>query len=83
MNLLKTPLIRQIAVRWNCPWHRNSFRPCYFPFKLQEKLNTKTVEARTNTRGGRLMLMRRVLREQPFMGYITEPTKTTKPSYPI
>ncbi|KAF8365923.1 hypothetical protein PRIPAC_83752 [Pristionchus pacificus] len=59
------------AVRFNCPWHRNSFRPCIFPFKMHEKLKNDTVDARTKTAGGRLMLMRRVLREQKFLGYIT------------
>ncbi|KAE9418673.1 hypothetical protein Angca_001335, partial [Angiostrongylus cantonensis] len=71
------------SVRWNCPWHRNSFRPCFFPFKLKEKLNTETIEARMKTRGGRLMLMRRVLREQPFLGYVTKVLKPTKVSFPL
>ncbi|KAJ1346289.1 hypothetical protein KIN20_001049 [Parelaphostrongylus tenuis] len=82
-QLLRTTLPSQISVRWNCPWHRNSFRPCFFPFKLQEKLNTETIEARLKTRGGRLMLMRRVLREQPFLGYVTKPSKPTKVSFPL
>ncbi|CAI2321222.1 unnamed protein product [Caenorhabditis sp. 36 PRJEB53466] len=71
------------SIRWNCPWHRNSFRPCYFPYKLQEKLNVDTVEKRTETRGGRLMLMRRILREQKFLGYITKPADSKKISYPL
>ncbi|CAI5438679.1 unnamed protein product [Caenorhabditis angaria] len=71
------------AIRWNCPWHRNSFRPCYFPYKLQEKLNTATVEKRTQTKGGQLMLMRRILREQPFLGYNTRPSDSKKISYPL
>ncbi|KAF1769332.1 hypothetical protein GCK72_001149 [Caenorhabditis remanei] len=71
------------SIRWNCPWHRNSFRPCYFPYKMQEKLNVDTVEKRTETRGGRLMLMRRILREQKFLGYVTKPTDSTKISYPL
>ena len=32
------------ALRWNCPWHRTSFRPCRFPFKMDEKLKTATVQ---------------------------------------
>ncbi|MFH4976899.1 hypothetical protein AB6A40_003608 [Gnathostoma spinigerum] len=64
-----------LSFRSNCPWHRSNFRPCYFPFKLLEKLNTDTVEARMKTRGGRLMLMRRVLREQPFIAW----NQKTKP----
>uniref|UniRef100_A0A914VBZ0 Uncharacterized protein n=1 Tax=Plectus sambesii TaxID=2011161 RepID=A0A914VBZ0_9BILA len=51
------------AVRWNCPWFRNNFRPSFFPFKLEDKLKRQSVEARTKTRGGRLLLMRKVLRE--------------------
>ncbi|KAK6729300.1 hypothetical protein RB195_006383 [Necator americanus] len=82
-QLLQSTLPSRISLRWNCPWHRNNFRPCFFPFKLQEKLNKDTVEARTKTRGGRLMLMRRVLREQPFLGYVTRPAKPTKLSFPL
>ncbi|KAL6731127.1 hypothetical protein Aduo_002030 [Ancylostoma duodenale] len=82
-QLLRTSLPSRMSLRWNCPWHRNNFRPCFFPFKLQEKLNKDTIEARTKTRGGRLMLMRRVLREQPFIGYVTQPPKPTKLSFPL
>ncbi|VDL78553.1 unnamed protein product [Nippostrongylus brasiliensis] len=82
-QLLRSAVPQQLSVRWNCPWHRNSFRPCFFPFKLREKLNVDTIEARTKTRGGRLMLMRRVLREQPFLGYVTRPPKPTKISFPL
>ncbi|KHJ92406.1 hypothetical protein OESDEN_07707 [Oesophagostomum dentatum] len=82
-QLLRASLPCRLSLRWNCPWHRNNFRPCFFPFKMAEKLNKDTIEARTKTRGGRLMLMRRVLREQPFLGYITRPQKSTKISFPL
>ncbi|CAS00942.1 Protein CBG25187 [Caenorhabditis briggsae] len=78
---LNAPLIQ--SIRHNCPWHRNSFRPCFFPYKMQEKLNVDTVEKRTETRGGRLMLMRRILREQKFLGYVTKPADSKKISYPL
>ncbi|CAJ0930387.1 unnamed protein product, partial [Mesorhabditis belari] len=82
-RLLEPQTLTCLSLRWNCPWHRSNFRPCYFPFKLQEKLNTQTIETRTKTRGGRLMLMRRVLREQPFLGYVTKPPQPEKVEYPI
>ncbi|PAV85664.1 hypothetical protein WR25_08270 [Diploscapter pachys] len=81
--LLKASRLVLSSVRWNCPWHRNNFRPCYFPFKMYEKLNTATVDARLKTRGGRLMLMRRTLREQVFLGYTTKPPKPDKLAYPL
>uniref|UniRef100_A0A0N5CHF8 Uncharacterized protein n=1 Tax=Strongyloides papillosus TaxID=174720 RepID=A0A0N5CHF8_STREA len=57
------------SVRHNCPWHRSNFRPFYFPFHMNQKLKTGSFEARQKTYGGRLMIMRRVLREQPFLGW--------------
>ncbi|KHN77306.1 hypothetical protein Tcan_07359 [Toxocara canis] len=58
-----------LAVRYNCPWHRNNFRPCYFPFKMKLKLKKQTVDARLKTRGGRLILMRRLLKEDHFLAW--------------
>ncbi|CAJ0579661.1 unnamed protein product, partial [Mesorhabditis spiculigera] len=82
-RLVSPQVLNSFSVRWNCPWHRSNFRPCYFPFKIKDKVNTETVEARTKTRGGRLMLMRRVLREQPFLGYITAPKPSDKVEFPL
>uniref|UniRef100_A0A914V567 Secreted protein n=1 Tax=Plectus sambesii TaxID=2011161 RepID=A0A914V567_9BILA len=66
------------AVRWNCPWFRNNFRPSFFPFKLEDKLKRQSVEARTKTRGGRLLLMRKVLRESLYLGWGHRPTPREK-----
>ncbi|KAK0425759.1 hypothetical protein QR680_009367 [Steinernema hermaphroditum] len=72
------------SVRYNCPWHRSNFRAYYFPFHMKNKLKTGTVEARQQSRGGRLMLMRRVLREQPFLGWNHDAKNQTKKlSYPL
>uniref|UniRef100_A0A0N5A553 Uncharacterized protein n=1 Tax=Parastrongyloides trichosuri TaxID=131310 RepID=A0A0N5A553_PARTI len=57
------------SVRHNCPWHRSNFRKYYFPFHMRAKLKSGSFEGRQQTPGGRLMLMRRVLREQPFLGW--------------
>uniref|UniRef100_A0A0M3HTG5 Secreted protein n=1 Tax=Ascaris lumbricoides TaxID=6252 RepID=A0A0M3HTG5_ASCLU len=93
-----------LAVRYNCPWHRNNFRPCYFPFKMNLKLKKRmlfashpfffesrilvhlleTVDARMKTRGGRLILMRRILREHHFLAWNHRGTPAEQRlSYPL
>lgn len=67
--LQPSAFLRQTSVRFNCPWHRNNWRPHIFPFRMHERLRQGTVEERMKTRGGRLMMMKRVLREQPFIGW--------------
>ncbi|CEF65752.1 Hypothetical protein SRAE_2000042800 [Strongyloides ratti] len=57
------------SVRHNCPWHRSNFTQSYFPFHMKPKLRWGSFEARQKTYGGRLMTMRRVLREQTFLGW--------------
>uniref|UniRef100_A0A7E4ZUK2 39S ribosomal protein L51, mitochondrial n=1 Tax=Panagrellus redivivus TaxID=6233 RepID=A0A7E4ZUK2_PANRE len=72
------------AVRYNCPWHRNNYRPAYFPFNLKDKLRFRTVDSYKSRPGGKELLMRRLLREQEFLGwqYDHQP-KTKKLSYPL
>ncbi|KAH7722365.1 Protein C53H9.3 [Aphelenchoides avenae] len=55
----------EMAVRHNCPWHRSNWREFYFPFNARKELND--TERILNTPGGRLQLMRRVLREEHFL----------------
>uniref|UniRef100_A0AC35TPE3 Uncharacterized protein n=1 Tax=Rhabditophanes sp. KR3021 TaxID=114890 RepID=A0AC35TPE3_9BILA len=64
------------SVRHNCPWHRSNFRPYYFPFHMRAKLTSGSFETRQKGEGGRLMTMRRVLREQHFLGW----NHNTKPA---
>lgn len=73
-----------LSVRYNCPWHRSNWRPCYFPFKLNDKLRFRTVDALSKRQGGRELIMRRILREEHFLGwqYQTQP-KQKKLSYPL
>ncbi len=72
------------AVRHNCPWHRSNFQQSYFPFYARVKLKKGSAEARLTTRGGRLLLMRRVLREQPFLAWNNEHRESQRPlSYPL
>uniref|UniRef100_A0AC34RKI7 Uncharacterized protein n=1 Tax=Panagrolaimus sp. JU765 TaxID=591449 RepID=A0AC34RKI7_9BILA len=88
MTILNTAFkpfgIFQLSVRNNCPWHRSNFRPAYFPFNLKDKLRFRTVDAYASKPGGKELLMRRILREQPFLGwqYKTKP-KQTKLSFPM
>ncbi|CAD5207369.1 unnamed protein product [Bursaphelenchus okinawaensis] len=72
------------ALRWNCPWHRNNWRPHIFPFRMKERLERGSLEARLSTPGGRSMVMRRVLREQPFLGWNHDNyPKKQRLSYPL
>ncbi|KAI6198115.1 Mitochondrial coenzyme A transporter SLC25A42 [Aphelenchoides besseyi] len=84
-NLLKpTVFLRQTSLRFNCPWHRNNWRPHIFPFRMRERLGKGSIEGRMSTRGGRQMMMRRVLREQVFIGWnhdVRTPEKRL--SYPL
>lgn len=43
----------------------------------------ETAEARSKTRGGRLMLMGRILREKHFLAWITKPTPNERVSNPL
>ncbi|VDK54670.1 unnamed protein product [Anisakis simplex] len=73
-----------LALRYNCPWHRSNFRPCYFPFKLKLKLKKQTVNERLKTRGGRLILMRRILKEDHFLAWNHRgDTPEKRLSYPL
>ncbi|VDK79122.1 unnamed protein product [Onchocerca ochengi] len=58
-----------MSVRNNCPWHRSNWRPVYFPFHVKHKLKHNTPEALMKSRNGRCLLMRRILREKPFLGW--------------
>ncbi|CAD5211011.1 unnamed protein product [Bursaphelenchus xylophilus] len=72
------------AVRWNCPWHRSNWKPHIFPFRMKERLEKGSLEARLSTPGGREIVMRRILREQPFLGWNHDNRpKKHRLSYPL
>ncbi|VDN56505.1 unnamed protein product [Dracunculus medinensis] len=75
--------IFSLSVRYNCPWHRKNFTPSFFPFMMKRKVERQTAEARSKTRGGRLMLMGRILREKHFLAWITKPTPNERVSNPL
>lgn len=73
-----------MSSRNNCPWHRNNYRPNYFPFYLKKKLGPTSLQGRIQTPGGRIIVMRRVLMENHFLGWnhdTKEPEKRL--SYPL
>ncbi|KAE9415674.1 hypothetical protein Angca_000467, partial [Angiostrongylus cantonensis] len=69
------------SVRLNCPCHPNSFRLCFFPFKLKEKLTKRTIKAGVKTTGVRLVLTRYMLGRTIVLGQATKPLKSTKNSF--
>ncbi|KAI3420279.1 hypothetical protein GPALN_003593 [Globodera pallida] len=64
----KTASVAVLQVRCNCPWHRSSFTPCFFPFRVNKKVKND-VQKRSQTEGGRHILMRRVLGEKHFIAW--------------
>uniref|UniRef100_A0AC35FZL2 Uncharacterized protein n=1 Tax=Panagrolaimus sp. PS1159 TaxID=55785 RepID=A0AC35FZL2_9BILA len=83
-KLFKPYGLLEQSVRYNCPWHRSNWRPCYFPFKLLDKLRFRTVDAYKSKPGGKQLLMRRLLREQHFIGWQHDhKPKSKKLSYPL
>ncbi|VDD92141.1 unnamed protein product [Enterobius vermicularis] len=83
-KLLNPSCVISTSVRNNCPWWRNSFTPCYFRFRADKKVKKGTVEGRLKTRGGRLILMKRILQEKPFIAWNmkTDPPEK-RLSYPL
>lgn len=76
--------LQHTAQRYNCPWHRNNWRPCYFPFRMKKRVTTGSVDGRMETPGGRQIMMRRILRESGFIGWrhdVRTPEKRL--SYPL
>nr|CDQ02819.1 Bm2918, isoform b [Brugia malayi] len=73
-----------LSVRNNCPWHRSNWQPVYFPFLIKYKLKHNTPEALMKSRNGRCLLMRRILREKPFLGWNHQCTpREERPQYPV
>uniref|UniRef100_A0A0R3RVQ2 Secreted protein n=1 Tax=Elaeophora elaphi TaxID=1147741 RepID=A0A0R3RVQ2_9BILA len=82
-----------MSVRNNCPWHRSNWQPVYFPFLVKHKLKhitsslcliLDTPEALMKSRNGRCLLMRRILREKPFLGWNHKCTpREERPHYPL
>jgi hypothetical protein len=54
-------------VRNNCPWHRSSFKPCYFPFRLGKRLTRHNIDRRLKTEGGRHIILRHILGEKHYI----------------
>uniref|UniRef100_A0A0N5ADA9 Ovule protein n=1 Tax=Syphacia muris TaxID=451379 RepID=A0A0N5ADA9_9BILA len=83
-GLLKPSLVFNTAVRNNCPWWRNSFTQCYFEIRVRKKLRNATVDNRIKNRGGRLILMKRLLREKPYIAWNWDSDpKDKRLSYPL
>jgi hypothetical protein len=69
-NLLKpAPFLRQVSVRFNCPWHRSNWTEFYFPFQMKDRVGKRSIQELQKKLSGRQRIMQRILREKAFLGW--------------
>ncbi|KAI6183133.1 Mitochondrial coenzyme A transporter SLC25A42 [Aphelenchoides bicaudatus] len=82
--LAPSTFLRQTSVRFNCPWWRSNWRPYYFPFNMKHRVGPNSVSGRMEKPGGRVIMMKRILREKPFIGWRHDVrTSDRRLSYPL